>query len=56
MPFPKIKSTAVTTKGHHFRAWAMHKSDFPLCSAHAGLTGAREGSTNAITHDCCQPT
>ena len=50
MPAPKINCTATNAKGQPCSAWAMHKSDPPLCSAHAGLTGAREGNTNAVTH------
>ena len=50
MTAPKIKCTATTANGQPCSAWAMHHSDPPLCSAHAGLTGACEGNTNAVTH------
>jgi hypothetical protein len=50
MPAPKIKCSAKTALGHFCSAYAMHQSDPPLCSAHAGLTGAPKGNTNAVTH------
>ena len=50
MTAPKINCTATNAKGQPCSAWVMHQSDPPLCSAHAGLTGSREGNTNAVTH------
>jgi len=50
MPAPKTNCTATNANGQPCSAWAMHKSDPPLCSAHAGLTGPPKGNTNAVTH------
>jgi hypothetical protein len=50
MPAPKINCTATNANGRPCSAWAMHKSNPPLCSAHAGITGAPQGNTNAVTH------
>lgn len=47
---PKINCTATKANGQPCSAWAMHESDPPLCSAHAGLTGPPKGNTNAVTH------
>jgi len=50
MSVPKIKCSATNANDRPCSAFAMHDSDPPLCAAHAGLTGAPIGNTNAVTH------
>ena len=50
MSAPKIKCSAKTALDHPCAAYAMHESDPPLGSAHAGRAGAPKGNTNAVTH------
>ena len=56
------RCTATTQSGSPCKAWAVHGTEPPLCSAHAGRNigaGAPEGNDNAKTHgaysDLIQP-
>lgn len=47
------RCTATTTSGAPCKAWAVHGTDPPLCSTHAGRTlgaGAPYGNQNAVRH------
>ena len=48
-----ILCSATTLSGRPCRAWSVHNTDPPLCSAHAGLNkgaGAPPGNRNRLTH------
>lgn len=49
-PTIKRKCVATTAAGRSCKAWAIHDSNPPTCSAHAGRTGAPTGNTNRLTH------
>lgn len=44
------KCSATTAAGQPCRSWATRDSDPPLCSSHAGRTGAEPGNQNARSH------
>ena len=47
------RCSAKTASGHPCKAWAVHDTDPPLCSAHGGgkrPVGAPPGNTNAVKH------
>lgn len=54
MPSPqKIHCSRITARGQPCQAWAVHGSDPPACSAHAGRNtgaGAPTGNQNRRTH------
>lgn len=51
--------TATTAAGNPCKAWAVHGSDPPRCSAHGGSptkkVGAPEGNENALKHGFYRP-
>lgn len=46
----KTPCSAQTKAGKACKAWAIHGSNPPLCSAHAGRAGAPPGNSNAVKH------
>jgi len=47
---PSRRCSHITRKGQPCRAWAMHGTDPPVCSVHAGLAGAPPGNQYGRTH------
>lgn len=46
----KVACSATTRAGNPCKAWAIHNSNPPLCSAHSGRAGAPPGNQNRYTH------
>lgn len=46
----KVACSATTRAGKPCRAWSIHDSDPPLCSAHAGRAGAPANNQNRYVH------